>query len=121
MSIRGADGTWQRLSVTRPDGQKEDVYLARDKSRADLRCELDTRTLGRIFAEVAPDAEFETVRRDRAVYWKRNLLAQVIYDRAAEATKIVFEEAPMEQAGIDKEPVLRRFNEASEALRAQRG
>ena len=119
--MRRPGGGWRQLVVQRPDGTPEDVYISADKSRAALRCELDTRTLGRVLSEMAPRAGFETVRRDHLVSWRWKVAGSVSYDRVGEKTVLNLDAAVLAGAGLEKAIVETRYAEATALVRRQRG
>ena len=99
-SLRGNDGTWEQVTVTRPSGGEETVYISPDKRYSTIQRELGCKTLAAVLKEHDDSVTFKIVRKEFAIVtsdWA--VLATIEYKHENKSTHINWKTAGTEMFG----------------------
>ena len=66
-SLRGIDGVWEQVAVTRPSGDETNVYISPDKRHSTIQREIGCKTLASVLKEHDNAITYKIVRKEFAV------------------------------------------------------
>jgi hypothetical protein len=108
-SLRNADGSWSRITLTSPAGDPIEVFIGPDKTRATLTKERGTKAIGKLLREDYPDTTFTTVKRENGVAIEWALLVHVTLATGSRQPTLVWNTALAVQKDIDTDAIDTKF------------
>jgi hypothetical protein len=108
-SLRNADGSWSRITLTSPAGDPIEVFIGPDKTRATLTKERATKSIGKLLREAHPDTTFTTVKRENGVAIEWALLVHVALAAGSRLPTLVWSTALAAHNNIDTTTIDTKF------------
>ena len=115
--LKKTDGTWDRLYVSLPNGDRVQLYISPDKSDKMMFSDMCGKKLVATLKDMYPDKQFHLLRKDATITigWERAVRIEVKEDRTSWLTWI---NEVINRNEINKEEVVCRFDRACQAANA---
>ena len=106
-SLRDASGAWEDVTVAKPTGGTEKVFIGHDRSTNQLACSFNARSLGDVVRDLYPHMDLHVARNSGVISSRWETIAEL--SKESDFTTIVWGEAA-DTNSIDKAMVTQRFN-----------
>jgi len=121
MDLLWNGGSWRRVSITRPSGKEEQLYINRDSSLSEDICAKGLKLLQRILDDVHTEEEFITNKRLKKITCNWEKVVVISWNLATKKPEVNWELDECRKLGIDTNKITARWIEEMEASRKPRG
>ena len=118
-SLRGSNSKWEEVTVTKPGGGEEVVFISPDKKYSTIQRELGCKALADVLKEHDKETNFTMVRKEFAITVDWEVFATIEYNHEKKSTHITWGKAA-EILGPRAAQIEERYN-ARMAERKSRG